>query len=308
MDNYKLIERLGRIVGYLRDQPGISKNLILEKLAENEQETITLRTLERDFKSLRERFFLEIIYDRSRNGYSLDADFDKEVNELLHFTELCQLGSILNTGFNDFKAFSALVQLDQSSAFQGIELIKPTLLAIQQRQKIHFTHINYWEETQKSYTITPLMIKEYLKRWYVIGVPEGKNEIRTFGMDRVKTLEIGNPSSIKHRDFTAQLDQFHKIVGLNFNDGDGKIKEIKLRVHANHIKYLSGLPLHHSQRIDYTTGEPHGTVTYQVIINYEFKVEILKMGNLAEVISPPKLRDAIKKMLEETLELYFNTA
>lgn len=304
MDNYKLIERLGRIVRYLRDYPGISKKEILEKLAENEQESITLRTLERDLKNLRERFFLEINYDRSLNGYSLDPAFDKEVNELLHFTELGQLGSLFQAGFTDFKAFSAVVQLSPSSSFQGIEQLKPILLAIQQRQKIHFTHVNYWNKTQKSYTITPFMIKEYLNRWYVIGVPEGKKRIRTFGIDRIAELETAGSATLKLADFKEQLDQFHKIVGLNFNDGEGKIMQIQLRVYYKHLKYLQSLPLHHSQKIDWTPGEDHGLVTYQLIPNYEFKVQVLKMGSLAVVLSPSKLRKEIKGMLEETLRSY----
>lgn len=304
MDNYKLIQRLGRIVNYLKDYPGISKNGILLKLAENEQEEITLRTLERDIKSLRERFFLEINYDRSCNGYFLDPTFDKEVSQLLHFMEFAQLGQLFQTGFSDFKAFGKVVQLDQSFSFQGIEQLRPILLAIQQKQKIHFTHVNYWEETQKSYTITPFMIKEYLNRWYVIGVPEGKKEILTFGIDRIAALEVGGNATLNVKDFEGQLDQFHKIVGLNFNDGNGKIKKIQLRVFRKHLKYLQSLPLHHSQKIAYEPGETYGIVTYQLIPNYEFKVQVLKMGSFATVISPPELRQEIKGMLEETLGLY----
>jgi len=62
--------------------------------------------------------------------------------------------------------------------------------------------------------------------------------------------------------------------------------------------------LHHSQKIDWAPGETHGMVTYQLIPNYEFKVQVLKMGSLAAVISPPKLRDEIKGMREDALELY----
>ncbi|HEA29705.1 MAG TPA: WYL domain-containing protein [Leeuwenhoekiella sp.] len=304
MDNYKLIERLNRIVHYLKDYPGISKKDLLTKLAENDREQITIRTLERDIKNLRERFYLEINYNRAENGYFLDPEFQHDVNEWIRFMEFAELGHFFRSGLTDFKTFGKLVQLHQTSSFLGIELLKPIVLAIRQKQSIQFLHINYWEETQKPYTIAPLMIREYLNRWYVIGVPQGKEEIRTFGLDRIKALKTAGNIEIKTSEFEKQLEQFHKIVGLNFNAGDGKIKTISLRVYYKHLKYLQSLPLHHSQKIDWASDETHGTVTYHLIPNYEFKVQILKMGSLAEVISPAELRHDIKKMLEETLRFY----
>ncbi|WP_031428231.1 helix-turn-helix transcriptional regulator [Flavimarina sp. Hel_I_48] len=304
MDNYKLIERLNRIVRYLKDYPGISKRELLAKLAESDREEITIRTLERDIKNLRERFYLEINYNRAKNGYFLNPEFQHDVDEWIRFMEFAELGQFFRSGLTDFKSFGKLVQLHQTSFFLGIELLKPIVLAIRHKQNIQFLHINYWEETEKPYTIGPLMIREYLNRWYVIGVPQGKKEIRTFGLDRIKELQTAGSMEIKTNDFEKQLEQFNKIVGLNFNAGDGKLKIISLRVYYKHLKYLQSLPLHHSQKIDWAPGETHGTVKYHLIPNYEFKVQILKMGNLGEVISPAELRQEIKQMLKETLRFY----
>jgi len=104
--------------------------------------------------------------------------------------------------------------------------------------------------------------------------------MRTFGIDRIVALKIGVDTTLKVADFEEQLAQFHKIVDLDFNDGNGKIIQIKLRVYHKHLKYLKSLSLHHTQKIDWEQGEAYGMVTYQLIPNYEFKVQGLKMGTL----------------------------
>ena len=84
------------------------------------------------------------------------------------------LGELFKEGLEDFDLLRERVAIEDSSRFKGIQLIKPMLLAIKQQKYIQFVHENYLKKTHKNYEIVPLQIREYLNRWYVIGVPPGR--------------------------------------------------------------------------------------------------------------------------------------
>ncbi|PHR96644.1 MAG: hypothetical protein COA80_08570 [Leeuwenhoekiella sp.] len=305
MSTYDKVSRLGKIVSLVKNRPGISQAQMMQALFPDvDSNPKSTRTLERDLAAIRREFFIPIDYQPAQQGYTLDESALEATYEFLKLVEFANVGKLLQDGKTDLRTFSDIVELDDSSIFKGIDQVKRIIAAIQQKQKIRFRHINYWEESEKEYTITPLKIKEYLNRWYVIGLPDKTKEIRTFGIDRLKDLTTAGGSRIQFKDYEAQLNQFYNIVGLNFNEGDGKVKRVKLKVFHKHLKYLDSLPLHHSQDIQWKAGEEHGIVSYRLVPNYELKTQILKMHSFAEVLEPVELREEIKSMLQEALDHY----
>src|SRR5690606_29707821 len=122
-------------------------------------------------------------------------------------------------------------------------------------------------------------------------------------IDRMENLKLGKVSKIKRKDFEKQLDQFVNIIGLNYT-AHNKVEKIILRVYGKQIKYLESLPLHHSQEIKIEEGAEFGLVTFHLIPNYEFEIEILKMNSMVEVLEPKWFRDKIIEILKSTLGNY----
>lgn len=304
MSTYKKAARLAKIISYVKHKSGISKDQLLDAVAEFTGGEVSSRTLERDLKTIREEFSIDIIYESVTNGYHVEQRDQEAVYEFLKLIEFANVGHLLQEGTTDFSKLADIVHLDDSSIFQGIEQVKTIVAAIQQQHQLSFVHINYWNQTQKEYTITPLQIREYLNRWYVVGVPEGATEIRTFGIDRIQELQISGHTQVKRTDYEDQLGQFAKIVGLNFNEGAARPQKIRLQVYHKHLKYLQSLPLHRSQDIQYEKKAEYGTVTYVLIPNYEFKIQLLKMHSFVIVEEPQELREEIQHMLQEALANY----
>ena len=304
MSTYKKAARLAKIISYVKHKSGISKDQLLDAVAEFTGGEVSSRTLERDLKTIREEFSIDIIYESVTNGYHVEQRDQEAVYEFLKLIEFANVGHLLQEGTTDFSKLADIVHLDDSSIFQGIEQVKTIVAAIQQQHQLSFVHINYWNQTQKEYTITPLQIREYLNRWYVVGVPEGATEIRTFGIDRIQELQISAHTQVKRTDYEDQLGQFAKIVGLNFNEGAARPQKIRLQVYHKHLKYLQSLPLHRSQDIQYEKKAEYGTVTYVLIPNYEFKIQLLKMHSFVIVEEPQELREEIQHMLQEALANY----
>ena len=304
MSTYKKAARLAKIISYVKHKPGISKDQLLGAVAEFTGGEVSARTLERDLKTIREEFSIDIVYESVINGYHVEERDQQAVYEFLKLIEFANVGHLLKESTTNFSKLADVVHLDDSSIFQGIEQVKTIVAAIQQQQKLRFVHINYWNQTQKEYTITPLQIREYLNRWYVVGVPEGEEEIRTFGIDRIQELQISGHTNLKRTDYEDQLDKFAKIVGLNFNEGAARPQKIRLQVYHKHLKYLQSLPLHRSQDIAYKKDAEYGSVTYTLIPNYEFKIQLLKMHSFVTVEEPQELREEIQYMLEAALSNY----
>lgn len=304
MATYELFKRLEIILDILTRYPNSTKSQIMQRLVEIHDIHKASRTLERDFKSLREEFQINVTYNSSEKGYVIDDEHKERVQSLIKFVELVHVGEIFKQGLDDFDELRDVIDIDDSSNFKGIGHLKDILLAIKKKQKIHFEHESYFRDSSKSYIITPLRIKEYLNRWYVIGVPDGAAEIRTFGVDRINVIKIGEVSKVKRSKFQKQLDQFAKIVGLTYGNVNNKPEKVVLKVEENQLKYLSSLPLHFSQVIAPYEGATHREVTYYIIPNYEFELEVLKMHSMVEVISPAWLRESVITKLAEGLKNY----
>ncbi|MBQ0768401.1 MAG: WYL domain-containing protein, partial [Bizionia sp.] len=92
---------------------------------------------------------------------------------------------------------------------------------------------------------------------------------------------------------------------LNYSESQNKaVETIVLKAHNNQLKYLRSLPLHKSQHCINGIHNNWGTVTYKLKPNYEFEIQILKLGNMVEVIEPQWFREKIKKHINEMHKLY----
>lgn len=289
------------IIQFIYDAEYPSKKRLLQFL-EGKDIVISARTLERYIEVIRTDFGLEIVYSKTNNGYYIDKDKSLKVVSFFKFLEIAAIADIFKESLKESKKIFEHVSFDDSKSFKGVENLKTILIAITQNRKLVFKHENYHNNTFKDYKITPFLLKEYINRWYVVGVPEGMEEIRTFGVDRLLELQLGKLSKLKKKLFQKQLESFEHIIGLYFNKG--KPQDIRLLVDGTHTKYMRSLPLHSSQVIHSKNDKGQYYVDFHLIPNYEFETQILKIANEVEVIYPESLRSKIVNLLKNTLKKY----
>jgi predicted DNA-binding transcriptional regulator YafY len=303
MANYKLLKRLERIIYYINNRPGISKADLLQRLLDQTDNDVSERTLERDFTILKTDYGLDIYYDRSKKGYLLSDDPER-LGTFFKFAELASLAELYEAGLKDYQTFQKWVILDDSAAFKGLHNIKKVLSGITKSQKLSFEKINYYENTRKTYTVSPLRLKEYLNRWYLIAVPDNLDEIRTFGLDRLENISLLPQKAKKIKNETEQLQQFLDVIGLNYTETK-EVQKVVLKADNRQIKYLRSLPLHHSQLcIEGENEKEWGTVMYELKPNFEFETQILKLGFMVEVLKPVWFREKIAAHIQTMNKLY----
>ena len=303
MSKYHISRRLQFVIQFINDEHYASKEQILEFLTEKDF-TVSSRTLERDFEKIKSDFGIELSYDKQQNGYFIDKERSVKVESFFKFLELVTLTDVFSDGLKGSQKILDYVSFDDSSNLKGIENLETILLAIKQERDLEFTHYNFNHDTYKTKIITPIIVKEYINRWYVIGVPNGENEIRTYGIERISKIMLGKFSKLKKDVYFKQTKRFENIIGLNYSHEEPK--HIVLKISNRHKKYLESLPLHHSQQIIPCDEADFWHATYYLIPNYEFTTELLKMSIETEVLEPIYYRNIIKNHLVNISNKYKN--
>ena len=302
MSKYSIPLSFQSLIQFVNDKSFPTKNEIIEHLIDRDNE-VSGRTLERYFARIRADLGIEIEYNHQEKGYFINEEKSVKVESFFKFLEIIQVADVFSNSLMNSNTILEHVSFDDSKSFKGIENLKDILIAIKEHRDISFLHENYERNSKQQYEITPLILKEYLNRWYVVGGTKG-NEIRTFGIDRIFDLEIKKLSSKKRDEYQEFLSKFEHTVGLTY--GKGEPEKVSLLVDELHVKYMRSLPLHDSQVIHPKNKDNKHQVNFHLYINYEFKTQILKIGAEAEVLSPKSLRDEIVKTLESSLNNYRN--
>ena len=92
------------------------------------------------------------------------------------------------------------------------------------------------------------------------------------------------------KDFNPQEYFFH-CFGIIY-DVDVSPVEIKLKITSSQAKYLRALPMHHSQK-EIETSREYSIFTFYIKPTFDFRQEILSLGEDVEVISPASFRNEI---------------
>jgi predicted DNA-binding transcriptional regulator YafY len=269
MANYKQLERLERIVHLLSWKNFISKKDLMEELYERYEIQISERSLERDLKILKESFSLDINYNHQHNG------------------------------------FEKWIIPDDSSTLNGIEHINTIVKALNVGLKLKFKREDFFSEEIVERIVTPLRLKEYLNRWYLIAIKDGSDEIRNYGIERMTDLKVLKEPGVNIKAFAKKLSRYNDIVGINYsNEYFPAPVKIVCHTYDNQHKYLATLPLHHSQEITYLENKEEAIVTFFLQPNYEFISQLLRMNENIVVVEPEGLRKVMKAKLESAQERY----
>jgi hypothetical protein len=71
----------------------------------------------------------------------------------------------------------------------------------------------YTSDQTSSYTIRPYAVKEFAKRWYIVGHCVERNGTRVYGLDRIMDLEITDRKFKMPKDFASDVlvEEYKKL-------------------------------------------------------------------------------------------------
>ena len=297
MSHLKSIERLSCILKFIHLKPYATLKQILNEFEEKEIYT-TERTLQRDFKTLRETFFINVEYNTTLRGYFINSDYDRDYNDWMHVFELFNKAKVINEILLKDNKSIDYIDFDRNQQQTNEVYFELFLRAIIGRKQVEITYQSYWKDEPELITICPYLLKQYQNRWYIFGSDE-TNLNRSYGLERiteVKVLDNGFKPYLKD-----PKSLFNDVVGINFSENE--LENVVLSYQAFQGNYLKSQPLHPRQKILINTEEEF-RIELRIRPNYELEEQLLKQGEKVEVIAPLWLRNRIKERMEKALKRY----
>jgi predicted DNA-binding transcriptional regulator YafY len=162
----------------------------------------------------------------------------------------------------------------------------------------------YWtlgEEEPAERIIEPYFIQPAAQEHanYIVGYCHHAGEIRTFKLERIRTVEILKERYDMPKDFDPN-EYLGSAFGITVG---GKPKTVKLRFAPELARIADETTWHGSQSVQKQLGGS-AVVTMKVPVTVQLESFILGWGDKVEVLEPRELRQRIAKTAQSTADLY----
>lgn len=182
---------------------------------------------------------------------------------------------------------------------KGSAYLGKIIRAIREKKVLRIYYQPFYEDKPYFAEVHPYLLKEYKSRWYMIGLNDFKDQLRTYSLDRIRDIEESK-SAYRVQTFSA-ADYFKNAIGIISPEGDPPV--IRVAVQKTQAQYLITQPWHESQNIEEETDE-ETIFHFRVHPTYEFISLLLSYGKDLRVLSPDSLREEMKAQLEQMLSYY----
>jgi predicted DNA-binding transcriptional regulator YafY len=304
MSKVGYIQRYLLIMSKIRSEKYVSlenlTNYIEEKVSyygDTESIGTSQRTILRDIRDIRNYFDIEIAYSKANNGYFMSEDALSNLEKMLEPLDL--LGSL----YADKRLPDFIFTEKRKS--KGTEHLFTLIHAIKNSFMTEFFYLKYDNTFSHVRKVEPYALKEFKGRWYLLalevdGKPEEKGMIKTWGLDRIKNLNITHKRFHKNQHVNI-VEEFKNSFGI-FSNKEKAIEEIILSFTPAGGKYNESFPLHESQEtlID---NEQEFRIRLHVKLTYDFIMELLSQSENMKVIAPEHLKEDLIEVHRKAIEL-----
>lgn len=284
---------------------GLSFEEVNEKLkgmAVDENQSISLRTFQRDLKDIESSLNIRIIYSKTQRKYVLETDYSQlnlKNDQLFTMESIAQLNIAQDVASNDF----ILIEERKPLGLENYNIIKEAII---QQKYLMFDYQKFDQYKANQRKIIPIALKEKEYRWYVVG-NEFKNGLKdrllkTFALDRMFDTRVG-PMFVLNEGIDVQ-NYFKEYYGISTNaiDGFTNAVNVKIETSIEYGKYFSTLPIHASQKTEIENGKT--ILSFRLIPTMEFIAELLSHNTKIRVIEPVELVKVVKEILLENIAQY----
>lgn len=161
--------------------------------------------------------------------------------------------------------------------------------------------------------VSPYLLKEYNRRWYLIGAADDTGKILTFALDRIESIDVLPAYEFRPAPEDI-LERYEDIIGVSYYEG-GEIHKIIFWVSEKSAPYVDTKPLHGSQikikgekeqfvREHYSAPSGGSLFSIECMENYELIRELCSYGGELKVLSPQTIVNAVRQRIKSMFELY----
>lgn len=245
-------------------------------------------------RAIEENFHIDILCNR-RGEYYIDQGDDEHNRS---FTNWLLDSYAVSSALRDSQTPAGRVLVEDVPSAR--EFLPMVLEAIGASEKVRFTYAGFnRSRPETDILFHPYFVKRYKQRWYMVGLREKSNDIRTYALDRVMAMVMVSERFEMPEDMDPAAF-FDNIIGITLSKA--AVRTVKIRTTPQQAKYFRALPFHPSQQEE--IHDNYSIFTYKLKLNYELVHEILGFGTAVTVLAPRELRVMVTDELRNSLANY----
>jgi hypothetical protein len=248
---------------------------------------IPLRTFHNHRIAIEEMFDVNIECDKSTYEYYIDNAEDMQRGGVR--TWLLNTFAVNNL-INESHKIKSRIQFEHIPS--GQQFLTTIIEAMRDGLKLHVSYQSFWMQTPAEFDVEPYLVKVFKQRWYLVG---RSDKLRIYGLDRLQMCEISSERFKYPADFDPEIC-FQDCYGI-INVEDIPAQDVTIRVSVYQANYIRALPLHHTQ-IEIQTTDIFSTFRLHLKPTFDFRQELLSLGEDVEVLQPEWFRIEMKRVVE----------
>jgi len=169
--------------------------------------------------------------------------------------------------------------------------------AIVQKRKVRLVYSSLYEREEVTTDLSPYHLMYHSRAWYVLGRSSLHESVRTFKLNRIKTLEVLSQGFLEENfDVDEYLGRAWSMIP------EGRIYNVKLRFLPKVATNVSEVRWHSTQKVSHNSD---GSVTMEVRVDglWEISWWIMGYGNQVQVLAPAALRQRVIRMARNMIKL-----
>ncbi len=287
---HRTITRYFLIISLVK-QPGFPGFSRIREMLDDHGFSLSDRTIQRDIRYIREEFGIEIEYDDQNNGYYIDIENSLEMGSLLKFLEMAVLTGNFTDIFSNTEKAENIISFDGEGLVKGVEFISPLIFAISKNRRVRLTYKRFTDSTPFPVLVKPALLKEYQNRWYLVGLVNKGNDIRSYALDR--TIKVELDEDVFNKEETKGVrENYANLIGLSHSGGKPVL--VELEIETNQARYIETLPWHCTQEV-VSRSDRSVIFSLFVVPNFELQQKILSLGKAVLNIKPASLKETINE-------------
>jgi hypothetical protein len=255
------------------------------------------RTFNNHREAVEEVFGISILCNRSTNRYYIPytEDVSDESAETAWLINTFTVNNMLALGKERLSGRVSVEDIPSGHIF-----LTAVMEAMTEGNEIVIGYQKYTSSETDTYTIRPYAVKEFAKRWYIIGYCLERKGMRVYGLDRIKSLDLTDRNFRMPKDFDVD-SYFATSFGIYIPDGPGLT--ITFRTNHTEARFLRDLPIHKSQK---EIASDNDSVTFSIFVspNKALIMEFCKYGGGLEVLGPESVRNQVAAELAKAADMY----
>lgn len=264
-----------------------------------DKETLALRTFHNHREAIETLFGIRIVCNRKGgNKYSLDQTGPLGQSTKLKVWMLQMLSNSYSMNMAQSVESRVLVNENPEEQYGLPAVIEAMSFNICVRI---FNSVPLTKDHLTEFIVEPYCVRFWGDSWYVLGRDHKTGEMLVFDLSRVLNLEYTD-IKFKYDGSFEPADFFRNYYGMDVDTSMSPVT-VRLRIGDGTRDLIRTRLLHDSQK-EVMADHDSSIFEYHLVPGNEFKQRILSMGDDAEVMSPPELRDEVARRVRLMAEKY----